>query len=123
MEVNNPTTVDYIKDANGIILKPKRLAIGAWNMDIEDFVYVVHGLSWLSIRSVSGLIYNDAVTETYPLSLPSTNGGLTPEVGILWNGITVTHIIVTRKLNGLFDGINYNDGVMNRGYLLVWFEV
>ena len=92
---------------------PIQIALGPWNMDTTASISVAHGqANKEAIRSVQCTIFNDAGDSVYSFS--NNTGGY-----FLWNDINV---ILTREGGGasLFDNANFNDGVIDRGFLLIF---
>ena len=125
MDITNPQlSVNYIKEVNGKLLYPKLLDITGWDMDTDATHVVPHGVGALfnHIISVSGHIFDDAMSGSYPITPGYPNLATAfQEVNIIV--INNTNISLSRRAGGLFDGITFNDAVMKRGDLLIWFYV
>jgi hypothetical protein len=99
-------------------LKTKVLPIGVWDMDATIQVLVPHGLSGASqIREISAMIVDD--TGATKVSLMST-----AFTGSLGGGAaaTSTDIALSRVTGGVFDTAGYNDGSINRGYVIIRYN-
>ena len=109
--------VNLIRDsANAVDLQPKLVEIGDWNMVADSSVDVAHGLTLAKIRSVEGLIRNDADTGYSPI--PSGGGN-----DVFFNAATptdATNVRLNRLGAGAFDSTSYNATSYNRGWLLIW---
>ena len=77
-------------------------------------VTVPHGLSLASIRKAYAIIWNDSSTELLPLDFSES---LVSPDGQLY--CLVTGAYLTRRTAGAFDNINFDDGVMNRGFVTI----
>ena len=95
---------------------PIEIQLGPWNMDLTASISVAHGqANKEAIRSVQATIFNDAGDLLYSFS--NNNGGW-----FTWND---THVILEREgtggsNTGHFDSADFNDGVINRGFLLIF---
>lgn len=86
---------------------------GAWNMDVTDLVDVDTGYHYSKWRHVCVMILNNAGDEIKRLGWKGSLSGW-------WHhdpakGDTI--ITLERKVGGDFDGLDYNNAVMNRGYI------
>jgi len=102
------------KAADGIgvtIPRQKILEIGAWNMDSTSSVNVAHGLTLSKIVGLRAVIINDIANHHYNLNWGS------PSAGSL--EADATDISLFRTSSGAFDNNAFDDGVMNRGYIIV----
>jgi energy-coupling factor transporter ATP-binding protein EcfA2 len=100
-------------------LKIKVIQIGAWNMDSVSTKSVTHGLAdVLKIRDISAMILDDAGT-----SIRKLDGNFD---GVNFNGgiddISALSIVLQRFTTGIFDDPEYDDAVINRGYLTITYE-
>ena len=118
-----PTFMMYVNDQGTIkefwrlslvpVGAPIQIALGPWNMDTTAAITVAHGqVNKEAIRSVQATIFNDAGDALYSFS--NNTGGY-----FIWNDVNV---ILTREGGGasLFDNANFNDGVIDRGFLLIF---
>ena len=121
--ITEPTIMMYVNDQGTIkefwryslvpIGAPIQINLGPWDMDGTAAITIPHGqASKEVIRSVQATIFNDAGDTLYSFS--NNTGGY-----FAWNDINV---ILTREGGGasLFDNANFNDGVIDRGFLLVF---
>ncbi len=104
---------------SGSIMRCKVIEIGPWDMDTDIFVDVAHGLAQDQIRSISVVIIDDDSVQYQPLTkgvdaVTNTQQGFVSR----W---TATHIHIMRLTGGDFDSIYYEDGIMNRGYVTIWY--
>lgn len=98
----------------------KIVEIGDWNMDSSSAVNVLHGLAdFKKIRSITGMIRNDADTIYYPLLSASTTGNGTPLIAVI--GVTSTQIQLTRTDGSIFDAIAFDSTSYNRGWLVIGY--
>ena len=93
-------------------LKWKVMSIGNWDMDATISLSVASGLTASTIRGVSAIIYNDALSN---LKATNINGaGLT-------RVLTTGAILLVRDTDGIFDGTTYNSTSFNRGWVTVCY--
>lgn len=98
----------------------KIVEIGDWNMDSTSAVNILHGLAdFKKIRSISGMIRNDADTIYYPLLSASTTGNGTPLIAVI--GVTSTQIQITRTDGSIFDATGFDSTSYNRGWLVIGY--
>jgi hypothetical protein len=107
------------------VLKAKVIEIGDWNMDADNSVTVLLGLSdtleYRKIRSMNVIIRDDNNTFYRDLShLTAFNDG-TPDGGYI-SSIQTTNVVLVRILNGIFDGVLYDSTSYNRGWVTIWYE-
>ncbi len=93
-------------------LKVKIVNIGVWDMDTNGSVSVAHGLDATKIRRVTAVIINDDATLYSQFS--SYTGTTVNQTA--WDS---TNIILTRFSPTGYDATTYNDGTMNRGYIVI----
>lgn len=123
MEINNPLPADRMYDDAGVLVRIKRIVIGPWNMDATGNITILHGVpSGLSnIRTAYASIIQDDLAMIYPLTLSSNAA----DPDLLAGGIrfwTDTEISLTRRTGGVFDSVWFNDAIMNRGYVEIWYK-
>ena len=87
--------------------------IGDWDMDANASTTVAHGLTLAKIRSVTGMIRDDAGTTQY---------GITPSPGaststIYVSSIDGTNVNITR--GSTYDTTDFNATSYNRGWLVI----
>jgi hypothetical protein len=108
---------DYIVLLNGG-LRRKVINIGSWDMDSTSSLNVAHGISdWTKIRSASAFIIKD-IGGIYE-SLYNYSPGLSNSGGSSYIGWNSTNILLARIDGGFFDNANYNDTLINRGYIII----
>lgn len=95
-------------------LQTKVLPIGVWNMDGTGTVNVAHGLTLADIREVTVSIIKDDASTQLPLNFASAGGTLS---GDFYR--SATNVVLARTVGRDFDNINYNDAVMNRGWVVI----
>lgn len=101
-------------------LKSKVLKIGDWNMDSTGIVYIAHGLTFTSIRTISGIVRNDGDTSYYPFTGVGAN--VTGQVQLTAFVANSSTIQVERFTGGAFDSANFDSTSYNRGWITVWYE-
>lgn len=114
MIIKNPP--NRIIDPNGVVIKCRKYDIGAWNMDTTDVVELTHGLDRTKILMMQARILDDLGQYSDDL--------VAPDVDISTAGACYaddTTIYLDRTLGGYFDSTDWDDAVMNRGYVLVWY--
>ena len=117
MRINNPQTFDHIKAVSGEAMRVKNIDIGDWNMDTTTSVSLLHGLTIVNIKNFITYIIRDDSTIIYPL----THSAFFTE----FNGSTHlagASIFLNRRLNGIFDNVNYDAVGFNRGWITIWYE-
>lgn len=122
MDINNPPySTDFIKTSSGEIIRCKILPIGSWNMDTTSGILVPHGLGagYINIVSCTGYIRNDAGTQLYPINSWSRLDGVNA-IGIGLEQITNSDIVLVR-LGTDFDNVSFDDPLIDRGKLLIWY--
>lgn len=98
----------------------KIVEIGDWNMDSSSAVNVLHGLTdFKKIRSITGMIRNDADTIYYPLLSAASTGTATSLIAVI--GVTSTLIQITRTDGSIFDAIAFDSTSYNRGWLVIGY--
>lgn len=121
MQVIQAPSTQQIMDDAGQAVKLKIIDIGVWDMDANQTVIIAHGLTAANILSVVGYVLDDAGTGWYPLNFFDQFGGGAMSLGpAQWDA---TNIYLIRLAAGYMDGAAFNDGVMNRGQLYVWYKV
>lgn len=106
--------------ANANALLVKVIEIGVWNMDIDAGKNVLHGLSFLKIRSVDVLIIGDEDFVVKKLNGVSDSSQDNMEGGV--KNITPTQIQLTRQTAGIFDSGAFDHATMNRGFITIWYQ-
>ena len=96
-----------------------KIDIGPWNMDTTNSLFVPDGsplITSSTIRSVEVYIRNDLQTQLRRLDIVAgpVNGSWN------YNGSGFNLIRVT---GGFFDSVDYDDGVINRGYIMVGIKL
>ena len=116
MNINNPPILDHIKETNGLTLRCKAVNIGPWNMDSTAGKSIAHGLIISNMISLAGVIFSDSIGRAY--SVPFSYDFAGDDVNCLIDGL---NFVMARKFEGYFDSTFYDDPVMNRGNILVWY--
>lgn len=93
----------------------KIINIGIWDMDSTGSITIATGISdFKKIRKISVIIKNDADTLHRPFYADDDGN----DIGLL-NFVGVDSILLIRKSGGKFDTPDYNDGAINRGYIVI----
>ena len=88
-------------------------------MDATGQVSVAHGLTLSKIRSVNGIIRNDADTFYYSVSSRDI-ASETAEVQITY--IDATNVVLDRAASpGIFDAVAFDSTSYNRGWITIWY--
>lgn len=121
MDVVNPSYMAYLKEDGGAIIHCKKFNLGPWNMDTTAGIGFDHGLgaSYVKIIGVQVVIFKDTLDQNFALPAASPVGADVAGAGI--SGITAALITISRVTGGLFDSVDFDDAVMNRGYAFVWY--
>lgn len=122
MDVNNPNTANTWIGDDGSAIHCKRIPIGIWNMDATNVVNVPHGLAgkWKQILSVSVYIRNDNDNLYFSLGeFADFADPLLISGGI--NQIDNTNIVLRRRTGGGFGFPDFDDGAINRGYVIIMY--
>ena len=93
----------------------KRLEIGAWDMDANGSIAVLHGLSateYLTCTNISASILHDT-DNIYDFSSAFRSGQSTDN----HLRIDSSNFRITRAEDGFFDNTNFDDATMNRGFI------
>lgn len=105
----------------GTTLKFKILDIGAWNMDSTTSVTVVHGLDFTTIRSVDVILFSDIGGREYGFFSDGVLASVTVEGAF---SLTASYVVLYRRVGGVFDAnTDFDSAVINRGKILIWYEV
>ena len=107
------------QDINNAVYQTKILDIGPWNMVLNSFISVNHGLTFANIICCIGYVIDDNSAFKYLVS--NFSGTLANNQDIFMNTVTSTVITIERTAGGTFDGVLFNDGVINRGRLFFIF--
>lgn len=109
-----------------IAVRRKVINIGVWDMDATASITIepaITGLDETTVRSFHAFIVNDAGTAIYNLchgnSVTSLPGNILAGVNMSGDFI----FTLSRAAASLYDSTSFNDGAMNRGYIIVEYEV
>lgn len=110
--------------SEGVNLKTKVVEIGDWDMDTTSGVQVNHGISdFKKIRSVSGLIRNDADNRYYIIGTDELFFAPGFSVAPVSPGIDSTDINIARATgSATFDTTGFDSTSYNRGWLTIVYE-
>ena len=107
--------------ASVVVMRCKIIEIGGWNMDTDLVKEVAHEMpDHTKIRVVNVAIR----TDTGPgqtitgFIVPDFDLGGTHIDKISWNAINIR---LDRITGGFFDGAEYDDDSINRGYVTIWY--
>lgn len=99
-------------------LKTKVIQIGTWDMSTTLLVDVTHGLSDISkVRDIRVMVTDDVETTWYPLD---RQAGTITEGGV--RDIDSTTVTISRTAGGFYDSSNFDNSVINRGYITITYE-
>lgn len=107
-----------------VYIRKVRYEIGAWNMDANAQATVSvkgAGAEIPLIRSIKAIIQNDASTAFYVLYAFVAGGTIDGGISILTPATGL--ITLDRTFGGVFDSVNFDDAVMNRGWIIIELEV
>ena len=92
------------------LLKTKTVEIGSWDMETNNLISVTHGLSVApsSVREISALIRSDNGVNVFSFEIASN-----------FINYGSTTILMGRTDLGLFDSSAFNDGSINRGFVII----
>jgi len=120
MEFGNPNSANVWVSDDGQRVHCVRIPIGVWNMAATATVAVAHalGANFINVVSATCVIINDALDAAYFCSLGGYfNGTLNSDVAI--QKIANANLMITRAAGGTFNGVAFDDAVMNRGYIVL----
>lgn len=86
--------------------------IGAWDMDTDAIKIVTATVDMAAFRGASFVILTDAQANAY------INGGDSGETKCTI-GATSSGFVLARVAGSVFDGTNFNDTGVNRGYIIL----
>ena len=118
MDITNPQVFDHIKEANGATLRCKVIDVGVWDMDAVPNVNVTHGLTHTTIRKITAILRDDADSQYFTLPAYGFGGAIAAYIDATTNLVTG----LTRIDASFFDSVLYDDAVMNRGWVFIWYE-
>jgi len=104
-------------------LKIKIIDIGDWNMDTSSSVDVTHGLTYDSIRGISGVVRGDAGEDDRLFAIGSVTTVGAGDVDVSFVYINATIIRIGRLNAGQFDNAGYNSTSYNRGWVHITYAV
>lgn len=113
MQITNP--IDSVYSPTNLRLEV--VEIGPWDMDAVDSISFNPGLVIANVIAASAFILNDVGTAVYPLNMCTGSADTTPQGGIQL--IAAANCMLHRLVGGRFDDLDFDDAVMNRGYMLV----
>ena len=90
-------------------------------MDTSGTVNVAHGLTYTNIRSVNGLIRDDADTARAPINGFGQPLGGTPVNVDIAATVDPTNVQITRLTGGPFDNANYDGTGFTRGWIIITY--
>ncbi len=117
--VYSENQISSIREVNaGVLLVPKVIEIGDWDMDGTGSVNIAHGLDEEKIRSVEVVIRQD-LPSTNKFHLDHHAAAADAEGNYIWG---VTNIVLGRFLSGAFDTTDFEDTGFNRGWVTIWYD-
>ena len=112
------TVANSLTDGTNII-HTKIIDIGDWNMDLNIFKVVSHGLTDSKIRSVSATIIRNDSAYFSDLQHKSTPSGVDDGFWYFVDG--GGYIQLNRTTGGGYDSVDYNSTSFNRGYIVITY--
>ena len=106
-------------DINNIAWRTKIIDIGVWDMVATPSKLIAHGLGlYTKILFAKACIYADDLSKSYPLTgYYRIQAGISGSIEETDN----TNINLIRKTGRLFDDVAFDDGVMNRGKIFIFY--
>ena len=112
---SNTTVIGDVIIQNGLVTSTAtatevEIEIGAWDMDATNNVFVTHGLSateFKTVRNIDVTILDDTNQNLYKLAGKDLEG----------LSLTSTSFFLERVTGANFDNTNFNDAVINRGFV------
>lgn len=124
MQVNYPTSNNFLFNQIGGISRLYQYDIGSWDMSTDNTVAVPHtlGINFLRIFSINVMIRDDLSFEVYSLSGVGqiNNGGISALLDVYIGDINDTNINLYRQSPTYFSSLNFSDPGVNRGRITVW---
>ena len=114
---NSPAMSLFQADGDHTLYKTRILNLGAWDMSTSPGLDIAHGLTFSKIISAQCMIIND--TSTRVTTLDGFEKDTSLHKGNL--DIEVSNLRLRRIGGGYFSNINYDDSVMNRGFIVITY--
>jgi hypothetical protein len=114
MRVKNPP--NFLVTTDGRRYAIKIIASGAWNMDSTQSRTIPHGLNIEKVFNIEASVINDAKDRIFALETSSS--------ALAANGyvfLTATDVVFNRLPGSIFDSVDFDDAVMNRGYARIGY--
>ncbi len=104
-------------DGDHTLYKTRILNLGAWNMQLSSENNIAHGLTFAKIISAQCMILNDASSKLYTLD------GFDKDANLHKGSLTIqtSNLRLRRIGGGVFTGIDFDDAVMNRGFIVITY--
>jgi len=118
MDIINPLPPAIITAVTGQPLREIIRPIGTWNMDVQATKAVPTSIPRPNIHIVQVLILHDTASNKYPINYIDVNGVSAGS----WHNVT-TGINLVRTAGKFFDSISFDNAVMNRGFVTIWYEL
>lgn len=121
MDIVVPPPPPLVQAAGGQILLYTVVNIGAWNMPaLGAITLAAIPVTATKIISMTGVIFADDLQNVYPIGMTITAvAGGDPDSGLRLGSVGAGRITINRRGGGFFDNTNFDDAVMNRGYVFV----
>lgn len=113
----DPSTT-IVKSPDNVQLYTTVLPIGIWNMASTGVITVAHGLTLSKIRSWSVLIIRDDGALFSDLDKPGPTSG--NNAG--YSQLNATNLVLARVAFESYDSVDYDSGVVNRGYITIIYQ-
>lgn len=122
---NGSVSVETINVNNNIEVLDTIIEIGVWDMDADDEVSVVHGLpTGATVYGAHATIIGDSDFGLYDLGFMDSFGNIAGAVSLyVTEADEQTVVRLKRKDSGFFDSTSFDDGVMNRGHILIHYTL
>lgn len=108
----------YVFEDSGDLLLHKIVNIGAWNMQAVASVNIAHGLTLADIVSCSAIIIRNDSAKMVMFGAANAPAETTNHM----IEIVALTVDLHRGGGGIFANVNYNNAVMNRGYILLTYR-
>jgi hypothetical protein len=118
------TIIDYIDKVGAYsqkYLTKYEQEIGVWNMDSTISVSVTFPFTIANVRSLSGIIFGDLANTRFLINTFQDSADANLIAGGFF-GAGTGNISIIRRTGGYFDSVNFDDGTMNRGIVVIEYE-
>ncbi len=116
MELSPTPIAQGVSEPGGKTIKLKVVDIGPWNMDTGANISINHGLNIEKIVCVNIIIFQDLYARIYRLDYSDVYEDADGKYFL-----DSTKIYLYRRVGGKFDNAAFNDPVINRGHIMLWY--